>query len=58
MEWPKLIKRLMRRGMSQAEIAARVGVSQSYVSKLASGIKCRPTYEYADRLRKLAGAKQ
>lgn len=54
MEWQRLIRRLTRDGMTQREIAKRIGVSQGYVSKLASGTKDNPTARHADRLRRLA----
>src|SRR5262245_8331573 len=42
-------------GLSQAEVAAKLGVSQGYVSKLLSGAQQHPDVYVAVRIQELAG---
>ena len=49
-----MLKRLReKRGMTQEQLAAKVGVSQTYIAKLESGAKTNPSL---DLLKKLAKA--
>lgn len=55
MDWQKLIAALVEDGMTQAEIADEIGVTQSYISKLANGSICSPAYEHGAELTRLFG---
>ena len=42
--WKKKIKRLRKSGLTQAEIADAVGVTQPYISLMEAGLKKCPSY--------------
>jgi len=52
MNWPELLSDLTAE-MTQAQIAAFVGVNQSSISDLARGRTSKPSFEIADKLRAL-----
>jgi len=45
MDWKELIQKLIDRGMTQQQIAARCDVSQSAISELATGKATRPRFQ-------------
>jgi predicted XRE-type DNA-binding protein len=53
MNWPELLQDLRAADMTQAQIAAFVGVNQSSISDLARGLTKRPSFEIGERLSKL-----
>lgn len=52
--WPNCITRLQGMGMSQMQIAAAVGCTQSVISRLSTGVS-KPRYELGAALLELAG---
>ena len=53
MNWPQLIQDLRTADMTQAQIAAFVGVNQSSISDLARGLTKKPSFEIGDKLQTL-----
>lgn len=53
MDWKNLISELTQAGMTQAQIAQRVGVTQSLVSELFTGKAAEPRYGLAMKLIRL-----
>jgi transcriptional regulator with XRE-family HTH domain len=50
MNWPSLIKDIIGSGMTQAQIAERVGTGQSHISELYRGGRKQPGWALGDRL--------
>jgi len=53
MDWQNLISDLAQAGMTQAQIAQRVGVTQSLISELSTGKAAEPRYGLAMKLIRL-----
>ena len=51
--WKKIIHELIDSGLTQTEIAAAVGTSQSHVSALLNGDRQEPRYALGERIRAL-----
>jgi len=58
MDWKKLIQELIAAGMTQVQIAAECGVSQSSVSDLFRGASKSPSYDFGKKLEALAEARR
>lgn len=50
MDWKQLFSDLAKAGLTQTRIGEAVGISQCYVSELASGKKGEPRYSVGKRL--------
>lgn len=50
MDWKKIIAEILDSGLSQADIAASVGIAQPSVSDLATGATKEPRWGVGDRL--------
>lgn len=50
MDWKRLLSDLTSAGLTQAEIALAVGVTQSSISDLARGTTTRPSFELGNKL--------
>lgn len=50
MDWKSVIGELEASGLTQKEIADRVGCSQPYVSQLKSGARKKPEFETGQAL--------
>ena len=46
-KWPEIMETLAERGWTQAQLAARVGCSQSTLSDIATGVTAEPRYSIA-----------
>lgn len=53
MDWKKVIADLLDSGMTQVQIAAKCGVSQSSVSDLYRGASKKPSFEFGSKLMEL-----
>ena len=51
MDAQKLVLLLKKQGVSNADIAGRLGCSSAYVTKIANGSRKNPSYKYMDTLR-------
>jgi predicted XRE-type DNA-binding protein len=50
MDWIRLLSDLTASGLTQAEIASEVGVTQSSISDLKRGTTTRPNFELGNKL--------
>ena len=53
MDWTQIIRDLMAAGLTQIEIARRIGASQALVSALLNGKRRSPNWKLGDSLIKL-----
>ena len=58
MDWKTLIQKLIDMGMTQQQIAAHCGVSQSSISDLASGNAKKPRFDTGAAIVELAKRKE
>lgn len=50
MDWTRLLRELKEAGMTQVQIAAECGVTQTTISELFRGDIATPSYDYGARL--------
>lgn len=58
MDWPRILKDLSDRGLTQQQIAEKCGVAQGTVSDLARGTSKNPSFQFGRALLDLHKATQ
>lgn len=48
--WKKKIQRILKSGLTQEELADIIGVTQAYISQMASGLKKSPSYTIGTKI--------
>ena len=50
--WKRKLQRLLKNGPMQIDLAKKLGITQGYLSLMARGFKCNPSYELGQKIDK------
>jgi len=50
--WKRKLQRLLKDGSMQIDLAKKLGITQGYLSLMARGFKCNPSYELGQKIDK------